>query len=341
MTTNKEESKQNNNGRRNFIKTTAVSCLAFSLPEIAFSNFKNTGAAAAATIRIGLITDLHHDVMHDGLQRLQAFTKEAKKHHVDAIFQLGDFAYPGKKNKEIIDHFNNAHPTALHVIGNHDTDSGYTHQQCVDYWGMPAPYYTKEISGISFLFLNGNEKGSPTRKGGYAAYIGEAQISWLKNQLETINTPIVIISHQPLLGPLAVDNAQEVQDILSKFSNKILVAINGHTHIDALLKTKGITYVHINSASYYWVGENYKHQMYSQKIHDQHPWISSTCPYRDSLYSFLTIDPITFTVKIEGKQSEWVGTPPNELGANLLPDLTFGEEIAPRIRNKEVCKLKQ
>ena len=142
--------------------------------------------------------------------------KRLQKHHVDAIFQLGDFAYPGKKNKEIIDHFNNAHPTALHVIGNHDTDSGYTHQQCVNYWGMPAPYYTKEIAGISFIFLNGNEKGSPTRKGGYASLIGEAQISWLKNQLETIDTPIVIVSHQPLLGTLAVDNAEEVQDILSK-----------------------------------------------------------------------------------------------------------------------------
>ena len=45
MTKNKEELKQNNNSRRNFIKTTAVSCLAFSLPEIAFSNFKNTAPA--------------------------------------------------------------------------------------------------------------------------------------------------------------------------------------------------------------------------------------------------------------------------------------------------------
>ena len=43
-------------------------------------------------IKIGLITDLHHDVMHDGFQRLDAFLKAMKAEQPDAIMQLGHLA---------------------------------------------------------------------------------------------------------------------------------------------------------------------------------------------------------------------------------------------------------
>lgn len=323
-------------GRRNFIKITAASGLAFTLPGTVLGALKTL----KNPIKIGLIADLHHDIMHDGIQRMQAFVDEVSKQKPNAIFQLGDFAYPSEKNKKVIDLFNHAHKTALHVIGNHDTDSGHTTEQCINYWGMPARYYAMNIEGITFLVLDGNEKGSPTHEGGYPAYIGKEQQDWLKNQLQVINGPIVIVSHQPLLGPLAIDNAEMLQDILASASNKILFAINGHTHIDALLKTKGVTYVHLNSASYLWVGADYKHQSYAADIHEKYPWISHTCPYQDSLFSFMTIDPDTGTVIIKGSKSEWMGTPPNELGVTKFPTLTFGEEIAPRIRDRQILKLK-
>ncbi|MGY0408200.1 MAG: metallophosphoesterase family protein [Polaribacter sp.] len=332
-----DNNKKTGFSRRDFIKGTSASCIVFSLPGSVSSAFKNSNEK----IKIGLITDLHHDTMHDGLERMQAFLDVAKKEQPDALFQLGDFAYPGDKNKTIIDLYNNAHKTALHVIGNHDMDSGYTREQCVSYWGMPARYYVKEIKGIHFIFLDGNEKGSPTHKGGYAAYIGEEQWLWLKKQLKTIQGPIVIVSHQPIVGRLAIDNAEEIQDILATASDKILFAINGHTHINMLLKTKGITYVHLNSASYLWAGGKYKHQSYSQQIHKEHPWIQYTCPYKDSLFSFMTIDPKTLSVNLSGKQSEWVGTPPNELGLTNYPTLTFGEELVPHISVRKILRVKK
>ena len=115
--------------------------------------------AKAKTVKAGLITDLHHDIMHDGAERLEAFLAQARKSNPDFIMQMGDFAYPNDKNKPLIDRFNNAHPTALHVIGNHDTDNGHTKAQCLEYYKMPSRYYTKEINGVCFIVLDGNDKG--------------------------------------------------------------------------------------------------------------------------------------------------------------------------------------
>mgnify|MGYP001946280201 CR=1 FL=1 len=326
---------KNNYSRRNFIKITTASSIALALPSSALAIFENQDKP----IKIGLIADLHNDVMHDGKERLSSFLKAMKQYRPDALVQLGDFAYPGDKNKEVIELFNNANKNTLHVIGNHDTDAGYTKQQCIDYWGMSGRYYVKKVNGISFIVLDGNDKGSPTYSGGYVSYIGEQQWMWLKEQLKIIDGPIIIVSHQPLAGAFAVDNAEEIQDILSTASDKILLCINGHTHIDSLVRIKNVSYLHINSASYQWVGGKYKHQSYSQEVHENFKFIDHTCPYKDSLFAEMTIDPITMTVKIEGRTSEWVGSSPAELGADQHPTLTNGEEIAAHIRNRNIEKV--
>lgn len=323
-------------GRRNFIKTAAISSLALTLPKSVWAAMETI----KKPVKVGLIADLHQDVMHDGLQRMQAFVDEMKQIAPDAILQMGDFAYPGDKNKAVIELFNNAHSKAMHVIGNHDTDAGYTKQQCLDYWGMPARYYVEQIAGVNFIVLDGNDKGSPVYTGGYVSYIGEEQWTWLIDQLNTIDGPVVIVSHQPLAGAFAIDNAEEIQDLLGRYSDKILLAINGHSHIDSLLRIKKVAYLHINSASYVWLGGDYKHESYSKEIHEEHPYISYTSPYRDALFSTMVIDPDTRTIKIIGKQSEWVGKSPSELGADVFPSLTPGEEVAPRIRNRSIESLK-
>lgn len=318
--------------RRTFINGILSTGIVLQIPDTVLAMF----ASKAKPVKVGIITDLHQDVIHNGSERLDAFLAHTKKINPDLILQMGDFAYPNEKNKELIDRFNNANQTALHVIGNHDTDNGHTKDQCLSYWKMPARYYTKEINGVCFIILDGNEKGSPTRKGGYPAYINDEQKLWLQQQLKQIDKPIIVVSHQPLAGAMAVDNAAEIQEILSAASDKILLAINGHTHIDCQLFIKNINYVHINSASYFWVGSKYKHNSYSEEIHKTHAWISSTCPYQDALFTTLTIDPSSGTLHIEGRKSNWVGSSPEQLNyvdeAKLRPDV----EIVPRISKRKI-----
>ncbi|WP_316748111.1 metallophosphoesterase family protein [Pedobacter gandavensis] len=318
--------------RRKFIGGLLATGIVLQIPPGAMAMFPSK----AKSVKAGLITDLHQDVIHNGSERLQDFLRYMKKTEPDFIMQLGDFAYPNDKNKALIDQFNDAHPIALHVIGNHDTDSGHTKAQCLSYWKMPARYYTKEVNGVCFIILDGNDKGSPTHKGGYPAYINDEQKAWLQQQLKEINKPIVIVSHQPLAGVLAVDNAAEIQDILSASADKILLAINGHTHIDCQLFVKNINYVHLNSASYFWMGGEYKHNSYSEEIHKSHPWISSTCPYQDALFTTLTINPANGTILIEGRKSNWAGQSPEALNYKDKTGLTVGKEIVPFISKRKI-----
>lgn len=321
--------------RRGFLRAATATSLALALPQASATPL----GQLEKPVRIGLIADLHHDVMHDGIARMEAFVKKMASHRADAIMQLGDFAYPNANNSKVIAMFNQGHEMSLHVIGNHDTDAGHTKQQCLDIWGMPGRYYAQNIGGLQLLILDGNEGGSPTHKGGYPSYIGSEQTKWLKAKLATLDRPAIVASHQPLAGAWAVDNAAEMQAILGEAADKVILVVNGHSHIDDVLRVQGVTYMHVNSASYQWVGSAYKHESYSKELHARYPWISHTCPYRDSLFAMLTVDPQSLTIHVEGRQSQWVGKSPAELGQDLDVTLTNGEEIAPRIQDRRVLRI--
>jgi len=318
--------------RRKFIKTSGIIVGSLMLSPMTQALIKNLNKP----VKIGLIADLHQDIMHDGEKRLDAFLKKMAIINPDAIIQLGDFAYPDIKNKSVIDKFNNAKTESLHVIGNHDTDNGHTKQQCYDIWGMKNRYYSEDIGGLKVIVLDCNEKGSPTHTGGYPLYIGKEQMEWLEQELKQSNSPVILASHQPLAGPYSINNTIEVQALLTKYSEKILVSVNGHSHIDLLEKIGGVNYYQVNSASYQWVGGDHKHKSYPDDIHEKFPWIEYTCPYRDSLFTTLTIDPASGSIIIQGMETSWVGPDPEELGVDWKLEVTNGKEIVPFIRGREL-----
>lgn len=306
---------------------------AFCVPLLARANVSKL----STPIRLGLISDLHYDLIHDGKSRLEAFLADCRRAKTDGNLQMGDFTFPDEKNKDVIDLFNRAHHTSLHVIGNHDLDNGHTRQQCIDYWGMSARYYCRKVKGVWLIVLDGNDTGSPGHKGGYPAYIDPEQVAWLKSKLEEIREPIIIVSHQPLIGALAVDNAAQIQAIIAGAADRIIMAINGHTHVDSLIYESGIPYLTINSASYFWIGDKFRHESYPKQIHEAHESMSRMCPYQNPLFTVMTIDPATMTIRIAGKQSGWVGPSPTALGfTNEYKPLRVNEEIVPFIRKRTI-----
>jgi len=97
--------------RRGFIHATTATTLALTLPHTSIAALRSLDKP----VRIGVIADLHHDVMHDGLERVQAFVNKMETIQPDALLQLGDFAYPNAKNSDVIQLFNQAHErTACH-----------------------------------------------------------------------------------------------------------------------------------------------------------------------------------------------------------------------------------
>ncbi len=312
--------------RRTFVKGIA-STLVFPARSLFAKN-----SVDARPIKFGLIADLHQDLVYDAQGRLDSFLQSAKEQSVDALVQLGDFATPIAKNRKVIETFNSAHSMPLHVIGNHDTDGGLKSAQVVDVWGMKNRFYSVDVRGLKVIVLDGNDR--PLDHGaGYPAHIGSDQLEWLAGELKHPG-PMIVFCHQPLAGPACVDNAKAVQRLLSANAERVLVAINGHTHIDELLEIDGVHYWHVNSAAYYWVGSKYKHESYSPEIHAKFPSQSSTCPYQDALFGFLEVELGTGRITITGRKSDWVGASPAELGLAKATGLEPDNQIVPQIRSQ-------
>ena len=317
--------------RRDFIRVGGVLGTSILLPRqvmAALSKIKKP-------IKLGMIADLHQDVMHDGPARLKAFLEAMKEEKPDAILQLGDFAYPSKKNEAVTKAFKKAHPRTLHVLGNHEIDGGHSFDEVAKLWGMKGRYYTENINGLDLVVLDCNEKPK-NHKSGYPAHIGEQQLEWLEKQLKILKGPILVFSHQPLAGTSSVDNAGEVQKLLNSAGDKVLLAVNGHTHIDHVDRVGEISYLHVNSASYKWVGGSHRNKSYPAEIHSKFRWIEYTCPYQDSLFTTLTIDPANGHIDVKGRESQWVGKSPSQLGIAAKPDRTDGKEICPKIRGRRL-----
>lgn len=272
---------------------------------------------SAETLRLGVITDLHGGLAVDAASRLDAFLSAMKTEQPDALLQLGDFAYPNAKHQSYADQFNAAHPQTIHVIGNHEFDYGLKRADCYRAWGINAGYYQRDVGSLRILVLDGNETGSPTHRGGYPSYIGKQQQQWLARALKDSDKPVLILSHQPLAGTGAINNAAELQALIAKHRDQVVACLNGHTHVDTLLKIDGVAYLHLNSASYYWVGGKTRMAYYTKP-----------------LYTTVTIDPQNAAVRVEACQSAWKESSPEELGYFESPSRPAKSIVMPRISER-------
>jgi hypothetical protein len=318
--------------RRSFIKSTVLTSFSLALPP----SILKLWAGQTENLRLGLITDLHRDIIYDADLRLQTFLEEVHRTEVHAKIQLGDFAIPKPANASFIAAFNQGNIPAYHVLGNHDLDEGHSKEQAIQAFGMPSAYYAKVIQGVRILVLDGNDPGSPTAKGGYASYIGKEQQDWLNQQLENSKEPVIVISHQPIAGIYTIDNSVEIQNLLSTHASKIILAVNGHAHVDQFLKVGGVSYLHLNSASYYWVGEKHRHLSMDANTHANYPSLSLTCPYAAVLFGVLTLDRKTKKLSLTGRKSSWIGPSPMELGYSILSPAEQEMYLNPQISNREL-----
>ena len=274
-------------------------------------------AEGRPTLRFGLIADVHHDIMHDGIARLEAFVAAMTAARVDFVVQLGDFCRPQEKNRPFLDTWNRFAGPRYHVLGNHDMDGGAKREQTVAFLGLPARYYSFIRGGVKFIVLDGNDPGGAAA--GYARYIAPDQAAWLAQELRDGAEPVIVFCHQPLDDPEGIENQVAIRRLLDQGkrpdgSPRVLAVFTGHNHQDWVRTYLGIHYVQINSASYNWIGTRFNHPSYDAEIHRRHPGISRTCPYRDPLWAVVTLDRDAGVLSIAGRQSAWVGPSPWEVG---------------------------
>lgn len=280
-------------------------------------------------VQIGLVADVHQDIIHDGWARMRVFVDEMNERKADAIIQLGDFALPRRQNQPFLDAWNGYEGPKFHVLGNHDTDLGFSKEETMRWWGMPKRFHSFDVGGWHFVVLDGNDK-NPGPWSGYVRYVAADQLEWLAEDLAATETPTMILSHQKLESDGGVANSGEVRKVLEAANRdagwqKVYACLCGHHHTDGLTEIAGIRYIHVNSMSYKWVGGAHQRQRFAQHIEQAYPTVRKTVPYRDPLYTMLTLTP-DGEMSIEGKETEFISPTPSEMklpnAADMLPTIT-------------------
>ncbi len=323
--------------RRDFIKVLSIGGTALMLPTHLGANILEKKEKKA--LRFGICADVHKDIMHDADSRLRAFIEEAKGKDLDFIIQLGDFCRPYDHNLNFLSIWNSYPGKKYHVIGNHDMDGGFTRDQVVQYWKALGKNYSFDCQGYHFIVLDGNDKDpSPDPPSGYARYIGKEQLQWLERDLEGTKLPTIVFCHQGLDNDLGgIYNATESRLVLERANaqagfQKVQFVFSGHHHQDYYNTINGIHYIQINSMSYQWLGDDFKHIRYGEEVDKSHPWIKFTVPYKDPIWAYAEIS-MDGTFHLYGKKTEFVGPSPEELGVDKSK---FGYPIVPYISDREI-----
>ncbi|MDN5201056.1 metallophosphoesterase [Fulvivirgaceae bacterium BMA10] len=313
--------------RRSFIKKSLHAAGALSLPlPVSGFTIKNS-----QTLKIGIVADVHQDIIHDGYARLRFFMDDMKKRKPDFIIQMGDFSLPRPQNQVFLDVWNEFEGPAYHVLGNHDMrDFGFTREQTMAWWEMKERYYSFDQGDFHFIVLDGNDK-NPTPWSGYDRYIGAEQKEWLRKDLEATNKPTIVFIHQSLEAESGIANGEEIRSILESAKSKanrskVIACLCGHHHTDYVKEINGILHIQINSMSYKWVGGKYQHRRFANHIEQAYPAVSKTCPYKDPLYTVLTLDAQGGKMHLEGRSTSFIAPTPKEIGISeadtMLPTIT-------------------
>ena len=301
--------------RRQFLGA-AAGCLGGALAAPALHALR-AEAPRDGVIRIGMIADVHQDIMPDGVARMRAFVSAMQAAGAHAIVNLGDFCVPHPRNNDFLAAWNTFAGPRIHVLGNHDTDGGYKRESTVEWWGSPGRFHASDVEGLHIVALDGND---PDGRPGYPCSVNDAQLEWLERDLAATSRPSVILIHQPIDAyDRHVRTAAKVRSVLARANatagfRKVLAVFAGHAHLDYVKESDGIPHVQVNSASYHWVGGKRQHANYDAEIQKAHPSVASTCPYKDPLWAVVAFDCEAGRIVIEGRKTDWVGPDPWELG---------------------------
>lgn len=155
-----------------------------------------------------------------------------------------------------------------HTIGNHDVvgwsaksvvkpgEQDYGKKMFSDRYGAGKTYRSFDHGGWHFILLDSIGQNADTTD--YKGWIDEAQLAWLKADLEKAgpSTPIILVSHIPfysvwhqvlkgpqfhLDGKALVGNLHEFRTLFDRYNVKLV--LTGHGHIFERIELGRITYI--------------------------------------------------------------------------------------------------
>jgi alkaline phosphatase len=232
-------------------------------------------AAAAAPLRIGVVTDVHahdanspteHKVMTNYAPRIAAFVEAMTAWPADAVFELGDFVngafvmgvplgdparIAGILDTAVADLARWGGPTHF-VLGNHDIYD-LSKSEFLAAVGASATTWSFDLGGFHMIGLD-PQFGKTGVDYGHSFWIVQgtippAEIAWLRQDLAATTLPTIVFIHQPLdvafeteAGGPTVSNNTAVQGILSQ-SGRVIAVFQGHSHENRHTVLDGVHYI--------------------------------------------------------------------------------------------------
>ena len=211
-------------------------------------------------------TDLHYTDDNSHKERfrpksLEKVKRAIKEHSSDCDFVVNfgdtaDEAEGGKEQallwQEVTSAMKESGKDYYLLIGNHDTSTDKN--QWVKITGMKGRYYSFNACGYKIIVLDPNNNDPeipyPQKEILWSeTYIDTEQLSWIKEEIETAESDVIIFSHELLLlndiensDDHVVINRHEIIDCFEK-SGKVRAVFCGHYHDGNYSERNGIHYI--------------------------------------------------------------------------------------------------
>lgn len=228
-------------------------------------------AEAPRTLRLGLLTDLHHapglatrgtrcypDTPAKLEKSLAWLGSEAGPDGLQRLIQLGDLVDGGDDPaaddaalREMAAQLAAPGWPVRHIVGNHCQASLSKAGWCAA-TGQAATTFSEVVRGWRLVGLDACHRtdGTPYPGAGPRDWrntaVPPAQLAWLEAELARDRRPLLLFIHQPLAGFApghGVVNQAAVRALLRPHAGRIGAVFQGHTHQNALHQVDGIPYV--------------------------------------------------------------------------------------------------
>ena len=299
------------------------------------------GSAAGRGVKFCLFADLHYwpgVFPNDTTEFLDRILKRAEDNEVDFVLHLGDLVHFPMQLKGFVDRYNDFHIPTYHTVGNHEFESSV--EDVLKAYRLERAYYSFDRGGFRFVitdpnyilrngelvhFSNSNWRTTNKRPGDRIYWIPPEQLKWLKETIDASPYPCVVMAHESYERPGAggVQNQEEVRAIFdaanARTPGKVRLVMTGHYHVDYLRVLRGIPYLEVNSANFFFAGKH--HDKYPADYMKGLKQSSHTLTWKEPLSAIVTLGH-NGHIRIEGSRSEWLyGISPEKAGLPLLDEV--------------------